>query len=670
MTSRLTTLRSQLTGLREARALVRNATAWSAAGIALLWALAAVFLLDWTFELDILPRIVVILLAAAGVAWAIWKFTRPMLGIVETDEDMALLVERQQQIDSDLVAALQFETPEAKTWGSQELEGAVIDYVAQVGGDIKVYEGFSREQIVRRASILGVTAAVLLLAAMIWSGHAAAFFNRLLLGSRHYPTDTVIQQIVVNRQSVLMHDVQGSRPDGVKCAEGRPVSFLIHCRGDLPSTGEAALVSRGATRSKTKIDLTPLTADERVARLQLALQKVKAAQQSSDIDISLPWRNEIATLVRFDAPNAARELEKVKERAELAGVTKELSAAIAAFPNTSLTTAIYAGELTRLLDNVNYKLFLGDAWTDAAAIAMIPLPIVEPRLTPVPPEYARAGKEVVDTGSRQLSVVEGSAVQVALACTNKKPLTAAWLNLKTAKGTQRYELDKQDAKGYEWSLAKDDSPLSRVTQELRYEIQVIDADGLSLETPLRGSIRIKPDRSPLGSAELVHQVVLPTAEPVVEYRASDDYGISALRLLLEIQRHEDAPPAAAPVENTSEGIVGPAPLVKAEVAKVELLAPGTILRADRLPLASRHALQLSPLKLAKGDRVKVTLETVDYRGQDAQGKILGESHQSEPLILEVSDESGVLAAISAADERSEQRLTDIIKRQLGIGESP
>jgi hypothetical protein len=30
----------------------------------------------------------------------------------------------------------------------------------------------------------------------------------------------------------------------------------------------------------------------------------------------------------------------------------------------------------------------------------------------------------------------------------------------------------------------------------------------------------------------------------------------------------------------------------------------------------------------------------------------------------------VLAAISEADERSEQRLTDIIKRQLGIGESP
>ena len=46
--------------------------------------------------------------------------------------------------------------------------------------------------------------------------------------------------------------------------------------------------------------------------------------------------------------------------------------------------------------------------------------------------------------------------------------------------------------------------------------------------------------------------------------------------------------------------------------------------------------------------MKVTLETVDYRGKNKQNETLGESHKSEPLILEISDESGVLAAISAA----------------------
>jgi hypothetical protein len=74
--------------------------------------------------------------------------------------------------------------------------------------------------------------------------------------------------------------------------------------------------------------------------------------------------------------------------------------------------------------------------------------------------------------------------------------------------------------------------------------------------------------------------------------------------------------------------------------------------------------------LEKGDRVRLTLEVVDYRGEDDEGLAVGESCLCDPLVLEISDESGVLAAISEADERSEQRLTDIIKRQLGIGETP
>lgn len=94
------------------------------------------------------------------------------------------------------------------------------------------------------------------------------------------------------------------------------------------------------------------------------------------------------------------------------------------------------------------------------------------------------------------------------------------------------------------------------------------------------------------------------------------------------------------------------------------------IRGDRLPLDASFTLSLSPLKLTKGDRLRITLEVCDYRGENEAGEPTGERYQSDPLVLEISDESGVLAAISEADERSEQRLTDIIKRQLGIGESP
>jgi hypothetical protein len=74
---------------------------------------------------------------------------------------------------------------------------------------------------------------------------------------------------------------------------------------------------------------------------------------------------------------------------------------------------------------------------------------------------------------------------------------------------------------------------------------------------------------------------------------------------------------------------------------------------------------LAPLGLSKGDQLKLTFEAIDYRGS-----LAGKSALSEPLILHVTDERGVLAAMVEADERSARQLDAIIQRQLGIGESP
>jgi hypothetical protein len=43
---------------------------------------------------------------------------------------------------------------------------------------------------------------------------------------------------------------------------------------------------------------------------------------------------------------------------------------------------------------------------------------------------------------------------------------------------------------------------------------------------------------------------------------------------------------------------------------------------------------------------------------------------TEPLLLEVTDEAGVLAAITEVDEQSEQRLGETIQQQLGVGTTP
>jgi hypothetical protein len=169
---------------------------------------------------------------------------------------------------------------------------------------------------------------------------------------------------------------------------------------------------------------------------------------------------------------------------------------------------------------------------------------------------------------------------------------------------------------------------------------VVDEDGLGLERPIQGYIRIKADRPPRVSADLITRRVLPAAKPKVSYDAADDYGIAHLRVHRQVAR--------AGSDVTEEDVI-----------EVPLDQERQKLLRGRLPL------DLSSLKLVKGDELKITLEAVDYRGS-RQGK----SALSEPLVLEVTDERGVLAAMIESDERLARQLDAVIERQVGIGESP
>ncbi|QDU27928.1 hypothetical protein ETAA8_30190 [Anatilimnocola aggregata] len=669
--TRLSTLRTQLSSLRRARSLVRVATAGAALVIAALWALVAVLVLDLLFELPAPQRLVVMAIAIGAVVWAAIKFTWPLLQQHESVEDMALLVERQQKIDSDLIAALQFESTQAGTWGSQQLEGAVIDYVAHVGNQLNVFEGFSRTQMIRRAALLAVTGVVLIAAAIVYPHYAGAFFNRLLLGGRHYPTATTIERIVINQKKVLEENVEGCAPQSMKAAQGRPLEFAVFTRGHKPEAAALTLTATGVTRTRTQLDLKPATREERLNRLRRAAEMMEAAAKNDEIDISQPWREQVALLLAFDADEHSAQVLKTEQRSSLAELASQVAAQLKSDGAIQEHKSLFLVQQPRLLESVRYSLVAGDAWTDPATISMIPLPAVEPSLKIVPPAYAQQ-EAVPDAGQRQVALLSGSSLEIALDCTNGKRLQSAWINLRQRETTERLDLAVQDRHGTKWALVdlQGHTPLKNIREEFRYELQVIDEDGLSLEMPIRGSVRIKPDRPPTAAADVVHKVVLPTAEPVVHYRAADDYGIASLKLIAEVERRTDDNVAAAAPEESAQTTGTAEATTAVEKKEFPLLTTSEPLRAGKLPLDASFALPLSSLALNKGDRVKITLEVVDYRGDNEAGQPAGERYQSDPLVLEISDESGVLAAISEADQRSEQRLTDIIKRQLGIGESP
>ncbi len=558
--SKLATLRSRLNSLRQRRAVVRWGNAWSALGAGLLWVLVAAFIVDFSLEMS-RPQRFVSLLFIAGAGWWIFKhFTRPFLGQRETELDIALLVEKQQEIDTDLVAALQFESPAAKQWGSATLEEAVIDYVADFGQGLNVFKGFDTTQVRRRLNTFAVTLLLVVVAVGLYPRHASAFFNRLLLGSRHYPSRTVIQQILVNGQPV---NVDGWVAP-LKFPFGKPLKLEITCTGVIPAKGAAKLTTRA---------------------------------QAIHTDVEL----------------------------KAAGDSKSGS-------------QVFIGEQPRLVDTVDYQIYLGDAWTDPVTLQVIPLPVVTLDLEATPPAYAAKVEQALaeKNGSRQLAVIEGSRVDLKLVCSNK-PLESALITI----DKQKIPLKSGDAEGKVWTLPQTNTPFARVTKPLKYQVQVKDRDGLALEQPITGFIRMKMDRPPRILAGVISKRVLPGAKPNISIGATDDYGLAKIRIVQEV-RHEDGK-------------------VDQSIAVVETIAAN---QQPQTTYKGRYTADLKKLKLAKGDTLTLTLEAIDYRG-DLEGK----PSASEPLVLEVTDVQGFLAGMVETDEQSARRLDAIIQRQLGIGET-
>src|SRR5262249_43877524 len=119
-----------------------------------------------------------------------------------------------------------------------------------------------------------------------------------------------------------------------------------------------------------------------------------------------------------------------------------------------------------------------------------------------------------------------------------------------------------DGKKSRWEMPVENTPFHRITSEVRFEIQVTDEDDLQLETPIQGMIRIKADRPPSGSADVVHRVVLPSAKPIIEYRLNDDYGVGEVSLHMQIERMEAATPKAT-AETEPDNTTDPDAPVKA-----------------------------------------------------------------------------------------------------------
>jgi len=539
---------------------VRLSAGYSALAVAVLWAMIAAFVGDWLFDMDYPQRLVALLACTAAVVWAFYHFTRPWLGWSESLIDMALLVQRQEHIDSDLVAALQFESPEAPEWGSVQLEAAVIEQAAELGKRVHPVLDVPPKLVSRRLATLALTLLVVAACAWLFPAHLRAFLDRLLFRLTRYPTHTVIESVVINGAAI---DLDTWGEEDVKCPYGQPVRVEVKCSGELPAAGSARLTTeKGGVRNNITLD-------------------------------------------------AADRLGQ------------------------------YSGQWPRLVDAARLELYLGDARTDPLRLVVVPPPTVDVQFEVTPPRYAAGEKSPSETvsGLRQLSVIEGSRVVVRIK--SDKELKEAAVTL-DGSGHAMARAAEQAVEGQTdvWAIDPAGTPLAAVVEPIRYSIQVTDVDGLSLERPIEGMIRIKVDHPPEITASALTTLVLPTARPTIAFNASDDYGIAEVAALAEVVHADGSPGEKTEVKLYTLPTGGP---------------PGKNVR-------NRQRFPLAPVKAVKGDQVKVTLRATDDRGGRP-----GKSAFSDPLVFQVTDEQGIYAAMSEADRESARRLQTMIEDQIDVG---
>lgn len=603
----LNALHSGLARVRRFRTSVRYGSAWARFASIVLWVLLGAFVLDVMFHMGRVERAIVLLFFLGMTIWSFGRYVLPAMRVREDPITLALLVERQQGIGSDLVAAIQFADGRRAQYGSGDLRQAVVDYTDEVSLGLNYLEGFDRNELLHRAIVLLVTVLVALIPVVAFPGHVAAFGNRLMLGSAHYPSDTKVDAITVMSPASAAGGPAFSQQviPGEHTARmpfGQPVRFIVQAHGELPDDGRVELEAKSSGLTTT-VELLPSEDDP----------------------------------------------------------------------------SVFTGELNRALDDLSYVVYLGDFYTEPLEIELIPLADVEVDLRIDIPDYAA---DRFDAGADDRRVaLEGSTI-TPFVWANDKTLTSATI---TINGVAK-EMTKV---GDRFTLTGGDpgeNPLAYVTDDVRYEINVVDADGLSLDRPITGVVPVRADRLPRIGVATKTRYVVTNAAPQVRFRAEDDFGIELIRLHRSVVRDSSSPfspsdvgdPAngggnngadannaddtdSANADNQSDGgAAGGTDRVQKQ-QPIVIVQP----RGGRAVLDGTINVELADLNLSIGDRVEVVFEVIDHRGS-----LEGRSTRSERIVYQVTDLKTVLAAQRELDAQMDRKLDQIIDAQLGGGGTP
>ncbi len=496
MSSKLKTLRSNLESLRRRRSSVRLTTAYSGFLAAAVWVVFGCFLLDWALEMNGAQRVILMLISAWALIYSFRRYAAPLLQRRESLFQTALLVEKTKGIDSDLIAALQFEEPGAEGWGSAELQDAVKDNVAEMSKGLDVFEGYSADDLGKRVAAFLVSGLVVGFLAVTYPGYTSAFLDRLLLGIELYPTNTTIEKIVIgsgNREDFRGEDINvrtGKIIDSGKSPRGpfgKPLQFRIECKqkqGDLPE------------KIKVEFDGT-----------------LEPDLTLNDEDKDGVYEGELTRLTEpLDFRVRAGD-----------GVTHWFEIELIALPRVDVELASTDPDYARKKN------------TEADMVNNCPM-------------LAGKGRNC-EAGNLQIEVKEGSRVDVALR-SNKDLKGGDDSPYMEIRGKKYPFVPRSEGDRKIWDLTVTDTPLEVVQKRLTYRIYVEDTDKLHPEPTIEGIVQIESDKPPRVRASMVSRYVLPTAKPMIDIKVADDYGFSKAKILVEVSRQKEEAEQEDPVSIT------------------------------------------------------------------------------------------------------------------------
>lgn len=286
--------------------------------------------------------------------------------------------------------------------------------------------------------------------------------------------------------------------------------------------------------------------------------------------------------------------------------------------------------LERAIEDFSAVAFLGDdkSVPEHISVLQVPHPVVH--MNVITPAYAADAFDKQGIGSRNRRVLQGSDVIPYVE--SDKPLKSATLTI----GEVNYSLRRHDGK---WEMPMQNHSLMNIQATTRYQVDVVDKDGISPARRITGILQVRPDQKPRIVAATVINLVLSNAAPRIKFRAVDDFGLGQVAASIRIIR------AGGDEVNESKMIV------------LHSFSPPLKTVADTV------AIELEDFDLEIGDTVEVTLNTTDYRGA-----LDGVLVEADVIKLVVASRAEFLAAMREVDSQTDEKLDRIIKAQLGIGD--